>query len=90
MKSAYELAMERLAKTSGPTKTLTDEQKARIAEIEKKYEAKIAQEKLGLEARIAAATTPEELEKCRQDLAASIAALEAKRDDEKSAIWDSE
>ena len=37
MKSAYELAMERLAEAGGPTKTLTDEQKARIADIEKKY-----------------------------------------------------
>ena len=90
MKSAYELAMERLAKSSGPTKSLTDEQKARIADIEKKYEAKIAQEKLGCEARIAAAATPEDLEKSRLELAESLAALEAKREEEKSAIWDNE
>ena len=34
MKSAYELAMERLEKESGPSKKLTDEQKASIADIE--------------------------------------------------------
>jgi hypothetical protein len=90
MKSAYELAMERLAEASGPTKSLTDEQKARIAEIEKKYEAQVAQEKLSCEARSAAAATPEELEKCRLELAESLAAFEARRDEEKSAIWDSE
>ena len=41
MKSAYELAMERLAKTS-PTVKLTDEQKKEIAELESQCVAKIA------------------------------------------------
>jgi len=90
MKSAYELAMERLAKAGGPTKSLTDEQKARIAGIEKKYDAKAAQEKLSCEAKIAAAASLEEVDKLRQELAGALAALDAKREEEKSAIWDSE
>ena len=42
MKSAYELAMERLEQKA-PTKKLTDEQKARIAEINSLYGSKIAE-----------------------------------------------
>ncbi len=46
LKSAYELAMERLAAKEGPLKKLTEEQKARIAEIEQKAQAKIAELKI--------------------------------------------
>ena len=42
MKSAYELAMERLQKTS-PSLSLTEEQKKALAEIDSKYRAKIAE-----------------------------------------------
>lgn len=50
MKSAYELAMERLQKED-PTssKPLTDEQKQQLAQIEKTYEAKIADRVIFLE-----------------------------------------
>ncbi|CAN5566093.1 hypothetical protein BH20VER1_BH20VER1_24820 [soil metagenome] len=51
MKSAYELAMERLQKTA-PTVTLTDEQKAQIAEIDSSYRAKIAEKELFLKDQI--------------------------------------
>jgi hypothetical protein len=45
MKSAYELAMERLNKNS-PTVKLTDQQKKELAEIDSKYAAKIAEREL--------------------------------------------
>ena len=48
MKSAYELAMERLNK-SAPTAKLTDQQKKDIAELESKYKAKIAERELFVE-----------------------------------------
>ena len=51
MKSAYELAMERLEKQS-PTAKLTGEQRAAIAEIESTYRAKIAEKELFLQAQI--------------------------------------
>ncbi len=51
MKSAYELAMERLEK-SAPTVTLTDEQKAQIAEIDSTYRARIAEKELFLKGKI--------------------------------------
>ena len=47
MKSAYELAMERLEKKA-PTVSLTNEQKEQIAEIDSSYRAKIAEKELFL------------------------------------------
>lgn len=54
MKSAYELAMERLEKTA-PTQKLTDTQKAEIAEIETLATARTAEKELLLGAEIAKA-----------------------------------
>ncbi|HEY2801812.1 MAG TPA: hypothetical protein VGI85_14575 [Chthoniobacterales bacterium] len=51
MKSAYELAMERLEK-SAPTINLTDEQKAQIAEIDSTFKARIAEKELFLQGKI--------------------------------------
>jgi hypothetical protein len=51
MKSSYELAMERLTKTS-PTVKLTAEQKKQLAELDSKYAAKIAERELGLKDEI--------------------------------------
>ena len=47
MKSAYELAMERLEKKA-PSVTLSAEQKEQIAEIDSSYRAKIAEKELFL------------------------------------------
>ncbi len=54
MKSAYELAMERLQKES-PTKPLSDRQKAEIAEIDSLTKAKIAEREVFLRDQIAKA-----------------------------------
>jgi hypothetical protein len=54
MKSAYELAMERLNKTS-PTVKLNDQQKQEIAELESKYQAKIAEREIALKDEVHAA-----------------------------------
>lgn len=51
MKSAYELAMERLEKES-PTAKVTEEQKREIAEIEEIYKAKIAEREVFLKDQI--------------------------------------
>ncbi len=51
MKSAYELAMERLQKDV-PSVTLTQEQKEQIAEIDSSYRAKIAEKELFLKDQI--------------------------------------
>jgi hypothetical protein len=54
MKSAYELAMERLSKAS-PTVKLTDEKKKQLAELDSKYAAKIAEREIFLKDNLAAA-----------------------------------
>jgi hypothetical protein len=90
MKSAYEIAMEKLEKESGPTRKLTDEQRARIAEIEKRFEAQAAEQRLAYQGKMGTATSYEELEQLKKELAESIAALEAKRDREKDEVWESE
>jgi hypothetical protein len=55
MKSAYELAMERLEKQS-PTAKLNARQKAEIAEIESAAKARIAEKEVFLKDQIAKAT----------------------------------
>ena len=54
MKTAYELAMERLSK-SAPSVQLTAAQKQEIAELESKYAAKIAERELFLQGEMAKA-----------------------------------
>jgi len=56
MKSAYELAMERLEK-SGPVHKMSDAQKSELAEIGKKFEAKIAEREVFLQDQITKART---------------------------------
>ncbi|HEY1660869.1 MAG TPA: hypothetical protein VGI03_00475 [Verrucomicrobiae bacterium] len=52
MKTAYELAMERLNK-SGPTTKLTDAQKKELAELDSRYAAKVAEREIALNGEIA-------------------------------------
>ena len=56
MKSAYELAMERLQKAS-PSLSFTDEQKKELAELDSKCQAKIAEKELFLKDQIRKAQT---------------------------------
>ena len=61
MKSAYELAMERLEKAS-PSLSLTEDQKKEIAEVDSVYRAKIAEQELFLKNQILNAQTAGKLE----------------------------
>jgi len=65
MKTAYELAMERLNKTS-PTVKLSAEQKKQLAELDSRYAAKIAERELALKAEIAKTAERGEFEKVEQ------------------------
>ena len=87
MKSSYELAMERMG--GGDDKPLTDEQKAKIAEIDSKYKAKIAERKIFLEKSLSDAQaqgSEEEITLIRRQLNDEVADLEAKADLEKDKI----
>lgn len=78
MKSAYELAMERLQK-GAPSVTLTAEQKAQLAEVDSSFNAKIAERKIFLSDQIkkaAAAGKFDDLESLEKQLAADVRRLE--------------
>jgi len=88
MKSAYELAMERLEK-SAPTAKLTDAQKAEIAEIESTVKAKIAEREVFLKDQIAkaqAAGKYDEIEELEQELARDIRRETQKGEDKKEKV----
>ena len=78
MKSAYELAMERLQKTS-PSLSLNEEQKKELAEIDSKYRAKIAEKELFLKDQIRKAQTQgkaEEIDSLEKQLALEVRRLQ--------------
>ena len=88
MKSSYELAMERMG---GGDKSLTEEQKAKIAEIDSKYKAKIAERKIFLEKSVQDALAKgshEEADEARKILAKEVNSLEEKAESEKEKIRD--
>jgi hypothetical protein len=78
MKSAYELAMERLEKAS-PSIAFTEDQKKEIAEIDSVYRAKIAEKELFLRGEIRKAQNAdkfEEVESLEKQLASEIRRLQ--------------
>ena len=87
MKSAYELAMERLDAESGPSKKLSDEDRARIAEIDSKYDAQIAELKLGHDSKIASVSFAE-IDGIKEELTRALAQIEERRERDKNAVWE--
>lgn len=91
MKSAYEIAMERLNQTAPATK-LTIEQKQQLAELGKRYAAKIAEREIALKAEMAKAADDPEAEKKLQDQLVTErkklqAELEEKKERVRSGRW---
>ena len=81
MKSAYELAMERLKKLS-PSLSLTEEQKKELAEIDSKYRAKTAEKELFLKDQIRKAQTQgkvDDISSLEKQLASDIRRLQESR-----------
>lgn len=90
MKSAYELAMERLEKTA-PTKKLTEDQLGRIRELDSQYQAKIAEREVFLKSqRVEAAAKGQfdEIEKIDKQLASEVARLREEWEEKKNKIRD--
>jgi len=88
MKSAYELAMERLQKQS-PDRKLTAAQKAAIAEIDTTAKAKVAEQELFLRDKVTAAAAEgkyEEAEQLEQQLAREIRRINADAEEKKEKI----
>lgn len=88
VKSAYELAMERLQKEA-PIQTLSPEQKAALAEVESRYRSKVAERELLLGDEIQAALSAGDYvkaESLRDELTRERNSLEAERESRKEAI----
>ena len=78
MKSAYELAMERL-QTGSPSVILTAEQKAELAEIDSSFKAKIAERKIFLTDEIRKAVAAgkfDDVESLEKQLTADVIRLQ--------------
>lgn len=89
MKSAYELAMERLAKSEPSSAPLPAEKKARLAEIDRLYQGKIAEREIFLKQQLnhsLAEQKFDEADQIRQQIASEKARLEEEREDEKERV----
>jgi hypothetical protein len=90
MKSSYELAMERLAKADPTANTpLNAGQKARLAEIDKVYQGRIAEREIFLRQKLdeaLSAQKADDADKVRQELIHERARLEEERDAEKERV----
>jgi hypothetical protein len=75
IKSAFELAMERLKHEAGDQPELSSEQKTSLSEIDRETKAKEAEQEILLKSRIEAAAATGDLEevgKLREQLAAEL------------------
>ena len=88
MKSAYELAMERLQKGQ-PSVALSDEQKRQLAEIESTFKARIAEKELFLRDQIRKAQNAgkfEEVESLEKQLVSEVRRLQEDCDAKKQKL----
>ena len=90
MKSAYELAMERLSKSDpNSSKPLTPEQKGRLAEIDRVYQGKLAEREIFLKKQLNDALADQkadEVQKIQKQIASERARLEEDREAEKERV----
>ena len=85
MKSAYELAMEKLDKES-PVQKISDELKAELAELDNLYQSKLAEREVFLGGKIAEAEAVgdfEALEQLQRELASDKKTLESDLEEKK-------
>ena len=88
MKSAYELAMEKL-QDEAPVPKLTDEQKAEIAELDNLYQSKQAEREVFLGGKIAEAEATgdvEALEQLQRELTSDRKTIAAELEEKKEAV----
>lgn len=92
MKSAYELAMERLAQSDPDVKVLSDQQKEALQEIDVRFNAKIAEREIFLQQQLQSALqqgNQEEVNQLEVQLRNERARLEEERESEKERIRNS-
>jgi hypothetical protein len=90
MKSAYELAMERLSKSDpGSSRSLTPQQRTKLAEVDRVFQGRIAEREIFLKQRLEQALggrDADEVEKIRKQIASEKSRLEEERESEKDRI----
>jgi hypothetical protein len=89
LKSAFDLAMERMTQRGDGLATLSDEQKQAMAEIGRRTQAKIAEVEILFDRTLAAAREAKDEEKVRkaeEERAAEIRKLRAREDEDKARI----
>ena len=89
MKSAYELAMERLKGSEPDAAPLSSEQKERLAELDARYKAKIAEREIFLRKAFDEAAERNqhaELEQIRHQMLNERSRLEDERETEKERV----
>ena len=85
MKSAYELAMERLGKSDPAAQPMTTEKKARLAEIDRVYKGRIAEREIFLRQQLDTALGAQkfdEADKIRKQSAGEKARLGTRDEEE--------
>jgi len=85
MKSSYEIAMERLNKTT-PTAKLSQEQKKGLAELDSRYAAKLAEREIALKDEIAKTNDAEKAESLRNQLILERKKLQAELEEKKERV----
>jgi len=88
MKTAYELAMERLGKTA-PARKLTDEQKKQLADLDSQCAAKIAEREIFLRGQIEKAVDggdAEAIAQLEKQLVSERKSLRAEFDEKKERV----
>ena len=90
MKSAYELAMERLnAESPNQDTKLTEAQKEELADLDKNYTAKSAERKIAAEKRLADANAKgdfHEAQKAQEQLKVDLERIESDREAAKDRV----
>jgi hypothetical protein len=90
MKSAYELAMERLSKSDpSSSRPVTADQRKRLAEVDRIYQGKIAEREIFLKQQLEQALSGRDadaVDKIRKQIASEKARLEEDREAEKERV----
>jgi len=87
LKSALDLAMERLAQRDGVVAKLTHAQKTALAEVDRKTKAKLAEmEILGSDRMVKAGEDPEKIEPIKAQQRAEIEKIKVRAEQEKERI----
>jgi hypothetical protein len=86
MKSAFELALER---TGGALNDLEEEKKHKITEIDKIAKAKLAELEISYDEKLKKATSLQDIEQIKDDMAVERASILSKSERDKEAVRNS-